>query len=85
MIEFLRNILESVYRDPAFKARADEIFTKRVLELHLRKMPLFRDLDDAGLQADRPEHRAGQLRARRSWSATSTSAPTACTWCATGW
>src|SRR5262245_45659901 len=44
VIEFLRNILDKVYRDPVYKKKADDIYLKRVLELQVRKMPIFRDL-----------------------------------------
>src|SRR3954447_15564060 len=44
IIEFLRNILDKVYRDPAYKKKADEVYLKRVLEMQVRKMPIFRDL-----------------------------------------
>jgi CRP-like cAMP-binding protein len=46
VIEMLRNILDQIVKDPKYKAQADEIYKKRVLELHLRKLSLFKDLDD---------------------------------------
>jgi CRP-like cAMP-binding protein len=47
VIEMLRNILDQIQKDPAYKARADEIYKKRVLELQLRKLSIFSDLSDA--------------------------------------
>lgn len=44
MVEVLRHILEAVHRDPAYKARSDAMYLKRVFELQIRKMPLFADL-----------------------------------------
>ncbi len=45
-IEILRNILDQIQKDPAYKARSDEVYKKRVLDLHLRKLSLFSDLND---------------------------------------
>src|SRR5262249_44078675 len=47
MLEMLRNILEAVQRDAAAKSRAEEIFNKRFLDLGMRKLSLFADLNDA--------------------------------------
>src|SRR5262249_49321783 len=33
-----------VYRDPVYKKKADDIYLKRLLEMQIRKMPIFRDL-----------------------------------------
>ncbi len=46
MIEMLRNILDQIIKDPKYKARADEIYKKRVLDLHLRNLPLFEGLGE---------------------------------------
>src|SRR5260370_6646530 len=45
-IEMLRNILDAIQKDPAYKARADEVYKKRVFELQLRKLSIFSDLTD---------------------------------------
>jgi CRP-like cAMP-binding protein len=47
VLELLRNILDQIQKDPAYKARSDEVYKKRVLDLHLRKLSLFSDLNDA--------------------------------------
>jgi Fe-S-cluster-containing dehydrogenase component len=65
MLEMLRNILDKMLtnRNKAFKDQIDALYRKRFLELHLRALPLFRDLsaeqidglrNKAGLQAFEP-------------------------------
>jgi CRP-like cAMP-binding protein/Fe-S-cluster-containing hydrogenase component 2 len=44
MLEMLRNILDQLQKDPAYKAQTDELYKKRVFELHVRQLSLFRDL-----------------------------------------
>jgi CRP-like cAMP-binding protein/Fe-S-cluster-containing hydrogenase component 2 len=46
MLEVLRNILDQIQRDPVYKARSDEVYKQRVLDLHLRKLSIFSDLND---------------------------------------
>jgi CRP-like cAMP-binding protein/Fe-S-cluster-containing hydrogenase component 2 len=46
MLELLRNILDQIQKDPIYKARSDEIYKKRFLDLHLRKLSLFSELND---------------------------------------
>src|SRR5207248_7473347 len=41
MLEMLRNILDQLQKDPAYKAQTDELYKKRVFELTLRQLPLF--------------------------------------------
>jgi Fe-S-cluster-containing hydrogenase component 2/CRP-like cAMP-binding protein len=43
-LTFLRNILDKMYANKAFKDQLDAIYRKRILELHLRHLPVFRDL-----------------------------------------
>ena len=50
MLEMLRNILDQLQKDPAYKAKTDEIYKKRVFELYLRQSPIFHDLTDAQLE-----------------------------------
>ena len=45
MIEMLRNILDQVHKDPAFKAKSDEEYRRRVLHTHLRRLSFFSMLD----------------------------------------
>jgi CRP-like cAMP-binding protein len=47
MLELLRNILDQIQKDPIYKARSDEVYKKRILDLHLRKLSLFSELNDA--------------------------------------
>jgi Fe-S-cluster-containing hydrogenase component 2/CRP-like cAMP-binding protein len=49
-LEMLRNILDALYKDAGYRARADEIYRQRVLENHLRNLPLFADLPEAQLK-----------------------------------
>ena len=46
MLELLRNILDKMLsnRNRSFKDQIDALYRKRVLELHVRSLPLFRDL-----------------------------------------
>jgi CRP-like cAMP-binding protein/Fe-S-cluster-containing hydrogenase component 2 len=46
MLELLRNILDQIQRDPAYKARSDAVYKQRVLDLHLRKLSIFGVLND---------------------------------------
>ena len=46
LLEMLRNILDQVQKDPAYKAHLDELAKKRVFQLYLRKLSLFADLTD---------------------------------------
>ncbi len=46
MLELLRNVLDKMYANKAFKEHLDAVYRRRVLELHLRALPLFRDLPD---------------------------------------
>src|SRR6266849_533722 len=51
MLEMLRNILDQLQKDPAYKAQTDEIYKKRVFELYLRQLTIFRDLTDEQFEA----------------------------------
>jgi WD40 repeat protein/CRP-like cAMP-binding protein len=55
MLELLRNILDQVQKDPAYKAKADEIYKQRVLRLHLRNLSIFHDLTDEQFEELRRE------------------------------
>jgi Fe-S-cluster-containing hydrogenase component 2/CRP-like cAMP-binding protein len=44
MLEMLRNIIDQLQKDKAYKEKADEIYKKRVFQLHLRQLSIFRDL-----------------------------------------
>jgi Fe-S-cluster-containing hydrogenase component 2 len=47
MLEMLRNILDQLQKDPSYKAQMDEIYRKRVFQLHLRELSIFRELTEA--------------------------------------
>ena len=44
VLTFLRNILDKMYANKAFKDQVDSIYRQRVLELYLKQLPVFRDL-----------------------------------------
>src|SRR5262249_4011232 len=44
VLEFLRNILDTLRKDPAFRGRVDDAYRQRALGLHLRAVPLLADL-----------------------------------------
>jgi CRP-like cAMP-binding protein/Fe-S-cluster-containing hydrogenase component 2 len=46
VLEMLRNILDQLLKDPPFKARLDETYRVRVMQLHLRQLALLSDLSD---------------------------------------
>src|SRR5262249_7989294 len=51
MLEMLRNILDQLQKDPAYKAQTDEIYKKRIFELYLRQSSIFHDLTDEQLES----------------------------------
>lgn len=46
MLEMLRNVLDMLHSDPAYKERMDAVYKKRVLEGHIRRLSIFEDLSD---------------------------------------
>ncbi len=46
MLEMLRNVLDKIQRNKVFKARIDEIYRTRTLELEVRHLSLFSELSD---------------------------------------
>ncbi len=66
MIEVMRNILDACQRDPAYKAMTDDLYKKRVLQLHLQQLSLFRNLTPSQYAAIQNEielvsFKAGQI------------------------
>jgi Fe-S-cluster-containing hydrogenase component 2/CRP-like cAMP-binding protein len=55
MLEMLRNILDQLQKDPAYKEKTDEIYKKRVFQLYLRQLGIFHDLTDEQFETIRPE------------------------------
>lgn len=47
MLEMLRNVLDQLHNDPNYKARLDAVYRARVLDGHVRRLPIFQDLTDA--------------------------------------
>jgi Fe-S-cluster-containing hydrogenase component 2/CRP-like cAMP-binding protein len=47
LLEFMRNILDAIQKDPGWKKGADEVFRKRFLDMGMRKLSIFADLPDA--------------------------------------
>jgi Fe-S-cluster-containing hydrogenase component 2/CRP-like cAMP-binding protein len=46
MLEMLRNILDQMQKDPAYRAYTDEVQKRRIIQLHLRKLSILGDLTD---------------------------------------
>jgi Fe-S-cluster-containing hydrogenase component 2/CRP-like cAMP-binding protein len=55
LLEMLRNVLDMCQKDEAYKAEVDRIYRQRVLQLHLRNLPLFADLTEKQFEAIREE------------------------------
>ncbi len=47
MLEMLRNVLDMLHNDPAYKERMDATYRQRVLEGHIRRLSIFEELTDA--------------------------------------
>ena len=47
MLEMLRNVLDMLHSDPAYKVRMDAVYKQRVLEGHIRRLSIFEELSDA--------------------------------------
>ena len=47
MLEMLRNVLDMLHSDPAYKVRMDAVYKQRVLEGHIRRLSIFEELTDA--------------------------------------
>ncbi|TXT38432.1 MAG: cyclic nucleotide-binding protein [Planctomycetota bacterium] len=46
MLEMLRNVLDMLHSDPAYKERMDTVYKQRVLEGHIRRLSIFEELSD---------------------------------------
>ncbi|WP_166831236.1 4Fe-4S binding protein [Thalassoroseus pseudoceratinae] len=46
MLEMLRNVLDMLHKDPAYKKRMDDSYRKRVLETHVRRLSIFDEMTD---------------------------------------
>jgi Fe-S-cluster-containing hydrogenase component 2/CRP-like cAMP-binding protein len=46
MLEMLRNVLDTLHSDDGFRVKMDATYRERVLENHLRRLPIFQDLTD---------------------------------------
>jgi signal-transduction protein with cAMP-binding, CBS, and nucleotidyltransferase domain len=42
----LRNILDEIHADEAYRAHVDALYRERVLQIHLERLPIFRDLTE---------------------------------------
>ncbi len=47
MLEMLRNILDQLQKDPAYKSQSDEVYKQRVFQLHVRKLSIFSELSES--------------------------------------
>jgi len=46
LLEMVRNVLDTLHSDATYKERMDVVYRERVLEGHVRQLPLFRELTD---------------------------------------
>ncbi|MFT5324401.1 MAG: Fe-S-cluster-containing hydrogenase component 2/CRP-like cAMP-binding protein [Planctomycetaceae bacterium] len=46
MLEMLRNVLDMLHSDPTYKKKLDEVYRARVLDGHVRRLPIFDGLED---------------------------------------
>ncbi|MGZ0168244.1 MAG: 4Fe-4S binding protein [Planctomycetales bacterium] len=44
MLEMLRNVLDMLHNDPVYKKKLDEVYRARVLDGHVRQLPIFEGL-----------------------------------------
>jgi CRP-like cAMP-binding protein len=66
VLEMLRNILDQIQGDKAYRAEMDAVYKTRILKDHLRNLPLFSDLTDEQLAGIRDKvdvirYKDGQL------------------------
>jgi Fe-S-cluster-containing dehydrogenase component/CRP-like cAMP-binding protein len=46
-LEMLRNVLDMLHNDPVYKKKLDEVYRSRVLDGHVRRLPIFQGLEAA--------------------------------------
>ena len=46
MLEMLRNVLDMLHNDPKYKEKLDRIYRERVLDGHIRRLPIFQNVSD---------------------------------------
>jgi Fe-S-cluster-containing dehydrogenase component/CRP-like cAMP-binding protein len=51
LLEMLRNVLDMLHNDPQYKDKLDAIYRSRVLDGHVRRLPIFRGLSEADFAA----------------------------------
>jgi Fe-S-cluster-containing dehydrogenase component len=47
LLEMLRNVLDMLHNDPQYKEKLDNIYRTRVLDGHVRRLPIFQGLSDS--------------------------------------
>ncbi len=55
MLEFLRNVLDMLYKDPQYKQKMDVVYRKRVLDKQVRQMSVFKGLSEAEFHELQPK------------------------------
>lgn len=55
MLEFLKNVLDMLYKDPQYKLRMDAVYRARVLDKQVRQLSVFKDLSDAEFRELQPK------------------------------
>lgn len=51
MLEMLRNVLDMLHNDPQYKDKLDNIYRTRVLDGHVRRLPIFQGLPETDFEA----------------------------------
>ena len=51
LLEMLRNVLDMLHNDPQYKDKLDAIYRSRVLDGHVRRLPIFRGLSESDFAA----------------------------------
>lgn len=51
MLEMQRHILDQLHRDADYQVKMDEMYKRRVLEVHIRRLSIFEDLTDQEYQS----------------------------------
>lgn len=55
MLEFLKNVLDMLYKDPQYKQRMDAVYRARVLDKQVRQLSVFKDLSDSEFRQLQPK------------------------------
>lgn len=65
MLEFLKNVLDMLYKDPQYKQRMDAVYRSRVLDKQVRQLSVFKDLSDTEFRELQPRLELVEFEAGR--------------------